>query len=105
MTACAGKNLVISCKTTIRGLSYSNGTIGSSDLVSYALKFWDAENTVVTLIYGLTFAVYVVISQSPDVRRMIKEYYAPLRFFAYSGNMLIVVLLVRLWWLESSILE
>ncbi|BAV45428.1 hypothetical protein MesoLj113a_44860 [Mesorhizobium sp. 113-1-2] len=78
--------------------------LGSSELVSYAQKFWDAENNVITIIYGLTFAVYVIIAQYPDVRRMIKEYYTPLMIFASSGNILLVVLLVRLWWIESYIL-
>jgi len=78
---------------------------GPSELVNYATKFWDAANTAVTLIYGVAFAVYVLIAQYPDVRRMIKDYYLPIIVFSSIGNTMIGVLIVRLWWLESSILE
>ena len=34
----------------------------------YARKYWEAGNLVVTLVFGVTFAIYLLFAQSPQIR-------------------------------------
>ena len=54
--------------------------------VAYTQKLWDAGNSIVTVMFGLAFAVYVALSQSAYVRYLVAKYFWLLFGLAFLGN-------------------
>jgi hypothetical protein len=63
---------------------------------AYAVKFWEAGNLVVAMMFGLAFTVYLVIVQTPDAKSLISQFYWMLVAPAVVGNGALVFVLYRL---------
>ena len=66
-------------------------------MLAYAQKFWEAGDSVVVLMFGLAFSVYVALSRFPLVRYWAAKYFYWLFVIAIVGN---TGLLIVLWCLS-----
>jgi hypothetical protein len=79
---------------------------GEIDLVlAYTQKFWDAGNSVVTVILGLEFAVYIALYQSEYVRYLVAKYFYALVLLAILGKCGILFVIYRLFYHETSLAQ
>jgi hypothetical protein len=70
---------------------------------TYAPKFWEAGNLVVTLVFGLTFAVYVSLLQHEYMRYLASKWLVILIPLAIISNVLLAFLLWRLFTHENRV--
>jgi hypothetical protein len=70
---------------------------GAKELaIAYAQKFWDAGNSIVTIIFGLAFAVYFALAQYDGLRPIVHRHIVLLVALALVGNTLLGIVLWRL---------
>jgi hypothetical protein len=75
--------------------------------MAYSQKFWDAGNAVVTIAFGLDFAVFAIFLSSEEARLLIREpkYYWTLIAISAVGNIALYILLSRLRFHEVRIIK
>jgi hypothetical protein len=70
----------------------------------YAQKFWDAGNSIVTLMFALALAVYATLASSAPVRCLAHRWWGPLIAVAVIGNVGLGFALWRLMIHEARLL-
>jgi hypothetical protein len=86
----------------------SEDTKNKDFALAYAQKFLDAGNSVVTLMFGLAFAVYLALANSLEIRDLIREVnWLPwlLSVISLGGNALLIFVLYRLSFHEKRIVK
>jgi hypothetical protein len=69
---------------------------GKDLLIAYAQRFADAQNTIVSTMYGLAFAVYAILAASEKLRDKLQQYFWILLPIVIVSNPLLFLVLVRL---------
>ena len=67
--------------------------------LAYAKNFWDIGNQIVILMFGLAFAVYYVLVQNNEVRRLVSKFNFRLVRLTLVSN---VLLLAVLWYMNTQ---
>jgi len=73
--------------------------------LAYAQNFWNVSNSIVTLMFALTFAVYLATIQFAEARRLISKFYVHLLVLATVSHILLFIVMLRLRQQELAIVS
>lgn len=65
--------------------------------LSYAVRYADVGDNVVLLMWGLAFAIYLILARFSDVRRLLSQYLIWLLTLSTIGNAAVCVLILRFY--------
>ena len=77
----------------------------SSLMTTYAQRFADAGNTVVTAMFALAFGIYIILASSSEARSIAAKYCLVLLVMAIVSNLALVILIYRLWREEIGLIS
>ena len=72
--------------------------------LAYAQKYWDAGNLTTTLLYGLTFSIFLLLSTNCNFRGIVQKEYMLFVFAAIGGHVGIITLTIRMFVRENEII-